>query len=268
MHVYKWLWVSGKFSLTCSNSTLRFEISHNVLNQIVAFWTTCSINILNMFKVLYRMTRNWNRFEFKKLWIFYLNMFNYKLNKLVWFLAITISCVGSIMGTIGSTNSTSSTWMLSITWSKLGSSFSSMLPCVAVTLKKIPSPPPISSEQVRSSSSSKSITYDSKVVINFFFGGEETSSRLNLSLGVGDFGCIFSWWDWHVGKGDVVVEHVGLFSFKNYSLVTCLGETCCCTTCHSWLVSDIGFSRVDVIGEGTSDKGNHFLNRIYRIGHE
>jgi hypothetical protein len=75
--------------------------------------------------------------------------------------------------------------------------------------------------------------------------------------------------DMHVGKGDVVVERVGLLSFDNCSLVTCLGETCqSCTTCHFWLANDIGSFGVVVIGEGTSYKGNHFLNRTYRIGHE
>jgi hypothetical protein len=43
--------------------------------------------------------------------------------------------VGFVMGITSSTNSTcskGSTWMLSIFWSKLGSGFSSMLPCVFV----------------------------------------------------------------------------------------------------------------------------------------
>jgi hypothetical protein len=72
-----------------------------------------------------------------------------------------------------------------------------------------------------------------------------------------------------VGKGDVVVKCVNLLSFKNCSLIIGLGETCCyCTTWRSWLVSDIGSSRVDVLGEGTSDKGNHFPNRMSKIGLE
>jgi len=34
------------------------------------------------------------------------------------------------------------------------------------------------------------------------------------------------------------------------------------------LTSDRGSSRVVVLGEGTLDKGNHFLNKIFRIGLE
>jgi hypothetical protein len=68
-----------------------------------------------------------------------------------------------------------------------------------------------------------------------------------------------------VGKGDVIIKHASLFSFKNYSLVTSLGETYYCATLWSWLVGDTCFSRV-VLGEGTSDKGNHFLNKMFKIG--
>ncbi len=71
-----------------------------------------------------------------------------------------------------------------------------------------------------------------------------------------------------MGKGDVVVECVGLLSFKNYSLVIGSDETyCCCATWHSWLVGDIGFFGV-VLGEGISDKRNHFLNIMSKIGLE
>jgi hypothetical protein len=63
-----------------------------------------------------------------------------------------------------------------------------------------------------------------------------------------------------------MVERAGFLSFENYPLVTNLGETCCCcTTCHSWLVGDTGFYGVVVFGEGTSNKWNHFLNKISRI---
>ncbi len=66
-----------------------------------------------------------------------------------------------------------------------------------------------------------------------------------------------------MGKGDVVVECVSLFFFKNYSLVTCQNETyhCCATWCF-WLVGDTSSSKVVVLDEGTLDKGNHFLNRM------
>jgi len=61
------------------------------------------------------------------------------------------------METTSSINTAGSTWILSITWSKLGLGFSSMLPYVAIALSFSPSPPPMSYEQVRSSSSSKSL---------------------------------------------------------------------------------------------------------------
>lgn len=64
---------------------------------------------------------------------------------------------------------------------------------------------------------------------------------------------VFNQWDWHVGKGDVVVECVGLFN--NYSLVIGSGEICCYyTTWHSWLVNDASFFGVVVLGESTSNK--------------
>jgi hypothetical protein len=61
-----------------------------------------------------------------------------------------------------------------------------MLPYIAVALS-YPLPPPISFEQARSSSSFESLTDNPKIVLDFFLGGELTNSRLNLSLGVGDF---------------------------------------------------------------------------------
>jgi hypothetical protein len=71
-----------------------------------------------------------------------------------------------------------------------------------------------------------------------------------------------------VGEGDVVVECVGFLSFKNYYLVIGLGETRYCATWCFWLVGDTRYYRVDVTGEGTSDKGNHFLNNMSNIGLE
>jgi len=86
---------------------------------------------------------------------------------------------------------------------------------------------------------------------------------------MGSFVCVFSWWDWRTNKDDAVVERSGLFSFKNFSLVTSLSETShCWTTCHSWLASDASSSRVVVLGESITNKGNHFLNRISKIGLE
>jgi hypothetical protein len=71
-----------------------------------------------------------------------------------------------------------------------------------------------------------------------------------------------------VGKGDVV-ERAGLFSFKNCSLVIGLGETCCCyITLCSWLVGDKSSFGVVILDEGTLDKGNHFLNIMFKIGLE
>jgi hypothetical protein len=72
-----------------------------------------------------------------------------------------------------------------------------------------------------------------------------------------------------VGKGDVVVERVNLFSFKNCSLVIGSCETChCCITWCYWLIGDTCSSGVVVLGESTLDKGNHFLNKMSKIGPE
>jgi hypothetical protein len=108
------------------------------------------------------------------------------------FVATTISYVGSAIGTIGLT---CSTWMLSIAWSRLGLGSSSRLPYPTIVWSSSTPPPPISSEQVPSSSSFESTTYDLKVVLDFFLGGEATNLRLNLSLSVGGSMHIFSRWD-------------------------------------------------------------------------
>jgi len=72
-----------------------------------------------------------------------------------------------------------------------------------------------------------------------------------------------------VGKGDGVVKHSSLLSFKNCSLVIGLGETChYCATWHFWLVGDIGSSRVVILDEGTLNKWNHSLNKMSKIGLE
>jgi hypothetical protein len=133
--------------------------------------------------------------------------------------------VGYGMKTIGSIHRIGSSWMLFITLSRLGSSYSSMLSCVVVASNCSPPLPPISFEQVHSSPSSRSLTSDPKIVLDFCLGGEVIGSGLNMSLDVGGFMHIFSRWDWCVDKGHVVVEHVGLLSFKDCSLVIGSSET-------------------------------------------
>jgi len=52
-----------------------------------------------------------------------------------------------------------------------------------------------------------------------------------------------------------------VFSFKNYSLVAGSSEIW-----RFWLVGDTSSFGVAIFGEGTSNKGNHFLNRMSKIG--
>jgi hypothetical protein len=70
-----------------------------------------------------------------------------------------------------------------------------MLPYIVVALSFFPPPPLISFEHVYSSSSSESLTDDPKVILDFFLSDEVTSSKLNLSLGVGGSICVFNQWD-------------------------------------------------------------------------
>jgi hypothetical protein len=70
-----------------------------------------------------------------------------------------------------------------------------MLSYVVVASSSFSPLPPISYEHVHSSSSFESLTSDPKVVMTFFLGGEVIGSRLNLSLGVGGYVCIFSRWE-------------------------------------------------------------------------
>jgi hypothetical protein len=67
-----------------------------------------------------------------------------------------------------------------------------MLPYVAIASSSSPPLPTISFEHIRSSSSYESLTNDPKVVMDFFLGGEVTSSGFNLSFGVGDFVRVFN----------------------------------------------------------------------------
>jgi hypothetical protein len=57
-----------------------------------------------------------------------------------------IVAADSIIETTCSTNTTSSIWMLLVTWSELGLGYSSMLPCMAIASSFFPPLPPISLE--------------------------------------------------------------------------------------------------------------------------
>jgi hypothetical protein len=57
-------------------------------------------------------------------------------------------CLGLVIGTMSSIDLISSIYMLSITLSRLGSSFSLVLPYVVVASSSSPPPPPSSFEQV------------------------------------------------------------------------------------------------------------------------
>ncbi len=54
----------------------------------------------------------------------------------------------------------------------------------------------------------------------FFFGGELVGSGFNQSLGVDDSVCIFTFCDYRIGHGDMLVECTDCCSLMNYSLVT------------------------------------------------
>ncbi len=135
LQVCKWLWVSNMFSLTCSISTLMLDFFCNVPNQVMAFWTTYFKNILIYFKFSIKWPETGTSWNLKNY-----GFFIWTNSTIGWigcddFVAKITCCVGFVMGITSSTNSTcskGSTWMLSIFWSKLGSGFSSMLPCVFV----------------------------------------------------------------------------------------------------------------------------------------
>jgi hypothetical protein len=65
--------------------TIRFESFYNVLDDVVAFWATCSKNMLIYLIVYVEWQKMWTCWNLKKLWVLYLYRFNYKLNKLEWF---------------------------------------------------------------------------------------------------------------------------------------------------------------------------------------
>ncbi len=103
--------------------------------------------------------------------------------------------IGFVMKTTSLTNIIGLSWMLVITQCRLGSGSSSIMSYVAVASSFSPPLSPFSSKHVHSSSFSKSLTSDSKIVLDFFLGSEVIGSRLNLSLGVGSYVHIFNWWD-------------------------------------------------------------------------
>lgn len=90
-----------------------------------------------------------------------------------------------------------------------------------------------------------------------------------MSHDVDDFIHVFNLWNSRVGKGDVVIDHVGLRSWKKNSLVTSLGEFPC-----SWIagwvehIGDTSSPWVVTHGMGSSNKGNHFLSKMSKIGLE
>jgi hypothetical protein len=94
---------------------LGLASSCNVLDQVVAFWATCSKNIIIYF---------WLFMKWPKIGIGW-DIENYGFSTCTsstigWtscddFATTTIGCVGFVIGTISSIDSTSSTWMLSIT---------------------------------------------------------------------------------------------------------------------------------------------------------
>jgi hypothetical protein len=122
LQVCKQLWVLDKFFLTCSNSIIRFESSCNVLDQVVAFWTTCSKNVLICLKI----SMEW--LQTRTSW----NPKNCGFSNCTGSITSWTSYNDYVITTIGSIDITCSTWMLSITWFKLGSSFSSMLHCITI----------------------------------------------------------------------------------------------------------------------------------------
>jgi hypothetical protein len=111
----------------------------NVPNQVVAFWATCFKNILICFK----LSMEWLKIGID--WVIKnYEFFTWTFSTTCWigcdaFVGITIGCLNSIINT---TCSTSLTWMLSITWFRLGLGFSFRLPYVVIVWSSSPPPPP------------------------------------------------------------------------------------------------------------------------------
>jgi hypothetical protein len=101
--------------LDCSNTTLRLASSCNVLDQVMAFWATCSRNIL----ICLWLSRKWPKIGIG--WdIKNYGFFTCTGSTIGWigfddFATTTIGCVGFVIGTTCSIDSIGSTWMLSIT---------------------------------------------------------------------------------------------------------------------------------------------------------
>ncbi len=146
LQVCRWLLVSNIFSLVCSYSTLRLASSCNVPNQVVTLWATYSKNILICFKLFVKWL------EIRTSWVIEkYGFFTWIGSTTSWtgcddYTTATIGCLGSTIDTTCWIGSIGSTWMLSITWSRLGSSYSSKLPCIIVVWTFFPPPPPIPSE--------------------------------------------------------------------------------------------------------------------------
>jgi hypothetical protein len=148
-----------------------------------------------MFQVFCIMTRNWDRLESKKLWVFNLYKFNYKLNKLGWFCTYSYKLCGFCNGyyrfnKLNRFNLDVVNYLIQI-----GFKFFLDVAMCNYCIKFFLPPPPTSSDQVHFSSSSKSTNCDLKIVIDFFFSGKVTCLKFNLSLGVGNFVCIFKQWN-------------------------------------------------------------------------
>ncbi len=137
------------------------------------------------------MTKNSNRLKSIKLWVFYLYMFNYKLNMLEWLW----NCCCKFCNWNYKVNRFNRFNLNVVNYLiQVGFRFFLNVALRGCCIKLFSSLPPISFEQVRSPFSSKSLTNDPKVVLNFFLGGGVASSRLNLSFGVDGFIRVCNQW--------------------------------------------------------------------------
>ncbi len=134
----------------------------------MALWTACSRNILICLKLSMEWPKTKTCWVIKNYGFFIWIGLTTSWTNCDVFVVTTIGCLNSIIGTTSLTSSIGLTWMLSITYSKLGSSSFYRLPFVAVAWNSSPPPPPISSEHVHSSSSFEWTTCDLKVVLDLF----------------------------------------------------------------------------------------------------